>query len=144
MGSRCRFSRTRHQLGLFSHHSRHDGIPVAARSDERWDQFIPALRGDSLGCKAIYWHFPHDSNRGIQSPDWAIHEGDHKLLEYYENNTVQLFDLKDDIGEQNDIAAEMPARAEQLRRKLREWREQIAATIMEQNPDGVRTPVPGC
>lgn len=94
--------------------------------------------------QSIYWHFPHDSNRGIQSPDWAIHEGEHKLLEYYENNTVQLFDLKDDIGEQNDIAAEMPARAEQLRRKLREWREQIAATIMEQNPDGVRTPVPGC
>jgi len=43
--------------------------------------------------EAIYWHFPHYSNHGMQSPGGAIRAGDYKLLEYYENNTVQLFNL---------------------------------------------------
>ena len=45
---------------------------------------------------AIYWHFPHYSNHGVQLPAGAVRSGSYKLLEYFENNTVQLFNLDKD------------------------------------------------
>ena len=65
---------------------------------------VPLLKGkNKINREAIFWHFPHYSNHGMQSPGGAVRCGDYKLLEYYENNTVQLFNLKDDINEQNDL-----------------------------------------
>ena len=89
--------------------------------------FAPALRGESFQRGAIYWHFPHYSNRGIQSPGGAVRLGDDKLLEYFENDTVQLFDLKHDLGEQRDLAAARPEKAAALLAMLRSWREEVGA-----------------
>ena len=50
----------------------------------------------------------------MQSPGGAIRFGDYKLLEYFENNTVQLFNLKVDPGEQNDLAQSQPEKADEL------------------------------
>jgi len=52
--------------------------------------------------------YPHYSNHGMQSPGGAVRTGDYKLLEYFENNTVQLFNLKHDIGEQTDLSNTEP------------------------------------
>jgi arylsulfatase A-like enzyme len=96
---------------------------------------VPLLKGKAIEREAIYWHFPHYSNHGMQSPGGAIRKGDWKLLEYFENGTVQLFNLRDDIGEQHNLAASQPDRAEELRRKLHAWRKSVGATMMEPNPD---------
>jgi arylsulfatase A len=84
---------------------------------------------------ALFWHFPHYSNHGRQSPGGAVRQGDYKLLEYFENNTVQLFNLRDDLGEQRDLAAEQPERVRQLTALLHHWRRQVSAAMMEPNPD---------
>jgi len=55
------------------------------------------------------------------------------LLEYFENNTVQLFNLKEDIGEQNDLTRTEPERAAKLRSMLRAWRASVSAQLMEPN-----------
>ena len=61
---------------------------------------VPLLKGEEkLDRDAIYWHFPHYSNHGMQSPGGAVRSDDYKLLEYYEDGTIQLFNLKEDIGE---------------------------------------------
>ncbi len=91
--------------------------------------------GNKLDREAIYWHFPHYSNHGMQSPGGAIRSGDFKLLEYLENGSVQLFNLKEDIGEQNDLAASEPEKASELRALLHKWREDIGANMMPPNPD---------
>jgi len=57
------------------------------------------------------------------------------LLEYFENNTVQLFNLKEDIGEQRDLAASQPAKAAELRDMLHAWREKVGARMQQPNPD---------
>jgi hypothetical protein len=94
------------------------------------------LKGeDQLEREAIYWHFPHYSNHGMQSPGGAVRFGDYKLLEYFENNTVQLFDLRQDIGEQNDLSLEMPEKTSELRTMLHTWRERVSAQMMLPNPD---------
>jgi arylsulfatase A-like enzyme len=96
----------------------------------------PLLKGEKhLQREAIYWHFPHYSNHGMQSPGGAVRFGDYKLLEYFENNTVQLFNLRQDIGEQNDLSLEMPEKTSELRMMLHTWREGVSAQMMLPNPD---------
>jgi arylsulfatase A len=91
--------------------------------------FVPALRAEAYDRGPIYWHFPHYSNHGFQSPGGAIRFGRYKLLEYYENGTIQLFDLEDDIGEQNDLAKSKPEIAQKLKQMLHNWRESVDAEM---------------
>jgi arylsulfatase A-like enzyme len=106
------------------------GLP--ARPDQHMDgmSFVPALKGDDFDRKAVYWHFPHYSNHGMQSPGGAIRFGDYKLLEYFENNTIQLFNLKEDPGEQHNLARTQPEKARELLTMLHEWREDVSAAPM--------------
>lgn len=91
--------------------------------------FVASLKGNPIDRGPIYWHFPHYSNHGMQSPGGAIRVGSYKLLEYFENDTVQLFDLASDRGEQNDLAATRPAIAAELRTRLRDWRSDLGARM---------------
>ena len=84
--------------------------------------------------KPLYWHFSHYSNHGAQSPGGAIRLGDYKLIEYYENNTVQLFNLKADPGEQRDLAKSEPEKARQLLAMLHSWRKEVNAKMPVANP----------
>ena len=96
---------------------------------------IPVLRSKvSLNRDAIFWHWPHYSNHGRQSPAGAVREGDYKLIEYFENGTTQLFNLRDDIGEQNDLTATMPEKAKELREMLHQWRNRVNAQMPTPNP----------
>ena len=97
--------------------------------------FVPALKGEAFESKAIYWHFPHYSNHGMQSPGGAIRLGDYKLLEYFENNTVQLFNLKEDPGEQNDLGRSQPEKAGELLNMLRAWRKEVSAQMMSKSDE---------
>jgi arylsulfatase A-like enzyme len=106
------------------------GLPAKPAQHKDGKSFAPALQGKSFERGPIYWHFPHYSNHGMQSPGGAIREGDYKLLEYFENNTVQLFNLKEDIGEQNDLARVRPKKAAKLLAKLREWRKDVDARML--------------
>ena len=113
-------------------------IGVAARPEQHQDgvSFAPLLKGQNrLDREAIYWHFPHYSNHGMQSPGGAIRCGDYKLLEYFENNTVQLFNLREDLGEHNDLATAEPEVAARLKSMLHRWRAKVGAQMMEPNPD---------
>ena len=85
--------------------------------------------------RAIFWHFPHYSNHGMQSPGGAVRFGDYKLLEYFENGTVQLFNLREDIGEMNDLSGQMPEKVKELRDLLSKWRSGIDAKMMTENPE---------
>ena len=105
------------------------GLP--ARPDQHVDgvSFTAALQGGAFERDAIFWHFPHYSNHGMQSPGGAIRDGAYKLLEYFENGTVQLFDLQNDPGEQHDLVAEEPEKAAELRARLHNWRESVSAAM---------------
>lgn len=78
--------------------------------------------------QAIYWHYPHYHGSGSK-PSGAVRAGDYKLIEWYEDNSVELYNLKDDISEKNDLAAEMPEKAAELRRMLHQWLERVGATV---------------
>lgn len=97
--------------------------------------FTRLMRGQEMDRGPIYWHFPQYSNHGMQSPGGAVRDGDYKLLEYFENGTVQLFNLKDDIGEQNDLSNTHVQKAKELTAKLHQWRKDVDAQMMSPNPE---------
>ena len=106
------------------------GLPAMPSQAKDGVSFTAALKGEPFERQAIYWHFPHYSNHGMQSPGGAIRLGDYKLLDYFENHSVQLFNLRKDPGEQNDLAETRPDKTRELRNKLRTWRKEVSARMM--------------
>jgi arylsulfatase A-like enzyme len=97
---------------------------------------VPLLKGgSSLAREALFWHYPHYSNQG-GFPGGAVRIGDWKLIERYEDGRVHLYNLRDDIGERRDLAAEQPERVNNLRSKLHAWYRQVDAKFLEPKPGG--------
>ncbi|MDI6829408.1 MAG: sulfatase, partial [Armatimonadota bacterium] len=79
---------------------------------------VPLLmRKGGLERKAVYWHYPH-YHPGGTSPAGAIRCGDWKLIEYFEDGHVELYNLKDDISETTDLASKLPDKAAELKKML--------------------------
>ena len=59
----------------------------------------------TLARETLHWHLPHYHH---STPASAIRKGDWKLIEFFENNTLELYDLKNDPGEQKNVAEALP------------------------------------
>ncbi|MBA3439322.1 MAG: sulfatase [Pyrinomonadaceae bacterium] len=86
-----------------------------------------------LRREEIFWHYPHYSNQGGK-PGGAVRQGDFKLIEFYEDNHAELYNLKRDTGEANNLTNKMPKKTRELRQKLAAWRNSIDAQMMRLNP----------
>ncbi len=109
------------------------GLPAQPAQHVDGTSLVPAVEGKPFEHGPIYWHFPHYSNHGMQSPGGAVRSGDYKLLEYFENNTVQLFNLENDPGEEDDLARTQPKKAAELLALLHSWRTKVSARMMPLN-----------
>lgn len=92
------------------------------------------VAGEQAGDSALYWHYPHYSEDG-SPPAGAVRDGDLKLIEWYEDGAVELYNLAEDPGEQSDIAELLPEKAAELREKLAAWKKKVGARESEPNPD---------
>lgn len=90
----------------------------------------PAAR---LERDALFFHYPH--YYATTTPVSAVRTREWKLLEYFEDNRVELFNLRDDPGEKHDLAQEMPGKAIALREQLHAWRGSVGAALPTPNPD---------
>lgn len=86
-----------------------------------------------LDRDALFFHYPH--YYATTTPVSAIRTRDWKLLEYFEDNRVELYNLADDPGEQRDLAAQMPDKAAELRQRLHAWRQSVGAALPKPNPN---------
>jgi len=95
---------------------------------------VPLLKNPDVGLKrdTLYWHYPHYYQ--TTSPVSSIRQGDWKLLEYFEDGRVELYNLKTDLREQNDLSQKMPDKAEEMRRHLNAWRKAVNAQLPMPNP----------
>ena len=95
---------------------------------------MPLLRSEKeLNREAIYWHFPHYGNQG-GTPGSSVRAGDYKLIEFFEDGRVELYNLRNDISENNNIADEFPEITSKLKGLLKDWRERVEAKIPKPNP----------
>ncbi len=116
------------------------------------ESIVPLLKGGKeLNRKSIFWHYPLylSGNRGNKvipivgtnqlywrgTPSSAIRKGDWKLIYYFEDQSVKLFNLVQDLGEENDMAQTNPEKAAELLAELKAWQKETKAPVpSELNP----------
>lgn len=93
---------------------------------------MPLLKGTGkLKDRALYWHYPHYHHT---SPAGAIRYGDYKLIEYFEDGRLELYNLKKDLGETTDLAKKEPKKVKELHAMLNAWRTSVGAKMPTKNP----------
>ncbi|MCP4848344.1 MAG: sulfatase [Verrucomicrobiaceae bacterium] len=87
------------------------------------EDLLPLLiGGKSLKRQAIFWHYPNFAFHRDNRLGSAIREGDYKLLEFFDDQSVELYNLREDIGEKMNLAGKRPELAMRLRDQLHAWR----------------------
>lgn len=81
----------------------------------------------------LFWHYPH-YHAGGDGPYSAIRSGRWRLIEFHEDNSLRLFDLENDLGEQHDLSKEQPQRTRDLHQRLQKWRGTVKAQMPTKNP----------
>lgn len=104
---------------------------LAARPQQHRDglDISSVLRGDSAPAhETLFWHYPH-YHGSTWAPGGAMREGDWKLIEFFDEGTAELYDLKADLSEKNNLAASEPERVKAMQAKLAAWRSETGAYI---------------
>ncbi len=112
------------EMSGLEHDQKTDGVSLAALLEN------PRAR---LGREGLFWHFPH--YYPTTTPVGAMRSGHWKLLEYFEDDHVELYDLAKDLAEQTDLAAQHPEVARRLRDRLRSWRKEVDAQMPGPNAE---------
>jgi arylsulfatase A-like enzyme len=112
------------------------GIKERPRQPLDGVSLVPLLHNPAgkLPRDAIYAHFPgylegNGTGKWRTTPVGFIRSGDWKLMEFFEDGRLELYNLKDDLGEKNNLAAKMPQRARDLQARLAAWRQELHAAM---------------
>ena len=114
------------------------GEKEVARKSVDGTNLVALLRQDGeVKRDALFWHYPHYQHYqlGGATPYGAIRAGDFKLIEFFDDMRVELYSLREDIGEQRNLAAQMPGKVNELRTRLHAWRKEVGAQMPSRNPD---------
>ncbi len=84
-----------------------------------------------LARDTLHWHLPHYHH---STPASSIRRGDWKLIEFFEDGVLELYDLAADPSERTNLATREPARARELRAALAAWRTRVGARLPQPNP----------
>ena len=102
---------------------------------------LPLLKQSGpLRREAIYWHYPHYHSSSI-GPCGAVRSGDYKLIEWFDEtlcgpgNELELYNLKEDIGERDNLTQKMPEKTRRLKDMLATWRNKVGAQVLSPNPN---------
>ncbi|QDT56377.1 Arylsulfatase [Caulifigura coniformis] len=97
-----------------------------------------------LGREDLFWHFPGylgaAGNSWRTTPASAIRHGDYKLIEFFEDGRLELYDVVKDAGQEKDLAKEKPDMVKDLHARLVAWRESVNAPIPEKRDDSTKAP----
>jgi arylsulfatase A-like enzyme len=99
------------------------------------ESIVPLLKDPKARLKrdGIYWHYPH-YHPGGATPYGAVRARDWKLVEVYEDMHVELYNLREDLGEMHDLAKKIPGKAQEVRDLLHAWRKAVGAQMPTPNP----------
>ena len=96
--------------------------------DAHGANLLPLLRGETIAARSLFWHYPH-YHPGGATPHGAIRAGDWKLIEFFEDDHAELYNLHHDPLEQHDLAASKRQKTDELKEKLHAWRKQVGAQM---------------
>ena len=93
----------------------------------------PILQGQAVVPRPLFWAYPHYGNQG-GAPGEVVRLGDWKLIHWFEDDKIELFNLAKDVGETNNLAAQEPARVKNMRVLLDDWKKEVGAKDATPNP----------
>ena len=109
-------------------------LPLLPEQHKDGVSLLPLLQGsDHLDREAIFWHYPHYSAQG-GAPACAVRSGDYKLIRFFEDDHLELYNLRTDLGEEHDLAKANPDVAGKLNTILDRWLAQVGAKIPHRDP----------
>jgi arylsulfatase A-like enzyme len=110
------------------------GLPPIPSQHVDGESFRPLLQGNRKWHrqKPLFWHYPHYGNQG-GTPGSSVRSGDFKLIEFFEDGRLELYNLRNDIGEMRNLAEAMPEKTAELKALLYRWRDSIEAKIPRKN-----------
>jgi len=87
-----------------------------------------------LGRDALFWHFPNGievAGRPIvrTPPVGIVRAGNFKLIEWFEDGRLELYNVVEDMGEKNNLVRSLPDKTSELKAKLAAWRKETGATV---------------
>lgn len=102
-------------------------LPLKPTQHADGKSLLPLLKQENNWTRtALYWHFPHYHGSG-NKPSAALRVGDFKLIEWFEDGQIELYNLRNDLGEKDDLSEQMPEKVEGLRKALNEWQKAVGA-----------------
>jgi len=109
------------------------GLPLIPDEHRDGVSLVPLLNGSSqsLSREALFWHYPHYHRT---KPYGAIREGAWKLIEFFEDDSLELYNLQNDPRETKNLADIHPKTAGRLLKRLKNWRSSVGAQMMTPNP----------
>ena len=113
------------------------GVALAAEDTCDGISLQPLLARSTgvLPDRPLFFHYPHYYHAPATTPCGAMRTADHwKVIEYFEDERCELFNLANDPAEQHDLAQQMPERLAELRQQLHAWRGSVQANMPEVNP----------
>jgi arylsulfatase A-like enzyme len=115
------------------------GVPMPAEVKPDGLSLVPVLKGEKLSRDTLFCHFPHDTPASGQKPGASVRRGDMKLIRLFAQNDdgsdqFELYDLKTDLGETKNLAAEKPELVRELAALLDGFLKDTAAVIPRRNP----------
>ncbi|WP_282036816.1 sulfatase [Saccharicrinis aurantiacus] len=93
----------------------------------------PALMNQKMDDRPLYWHYPHYGNQG-GDPASMVRQGNWKLLYFWDDQHIELYNLAEDIGENNDLSKQNTELTEQLKAQLFGWLESVHAKYPKADP----------
>ncbi|TWT59507.1 sulfatase [Rubinisphaera italica] len=105
------------------------GLPSQPHLHADGQSLVPLLNGQGQSEeRTFYWHYPH-YHGSTWCPGASIREGDWKLIEFYQEGTRELYNLKEDPGEQENLVSENPVKTLELQQKLAQWQKTMKAKM---------------
>ena len=114
-----------------------EALGLPGREEQHCDgkSFLPLLKGDKDFARgAIFWHYPHYGNQG-GSPGSVVRDGEWKLIQFYEDDHLELYNIVKDPGEARDLADAEPEIRDRLLARLEAWKKSVEAKIPQPNPE---------
>ncbi len=94
------------------------------------ESLIPLLTGSgSLKRESLFFHYPNYAFHKQNRLAGAIRKGDFKLIQFYDDDSVELYNLKSDLGEKTDLAAAQSEKAKTLKEELGQWLKESGAKM---------------
>uniref|UniRef100_UPI001E6A10E5 N-acetylgalactosamine-6-sulfatase n=1 Tax=Pedobacter yulinensis TaxID=2126353 RepID=UPI001E6A10E5 len=101
------------------------GKPTGGRLDGH--NLMPLLRGGRASGRPLFWHYPSETGKWVNRMSSAVREGNYKLLEFYNNPRLELYDLQNDPSESHNLATDRPAETARLKKLLEDWKKEVNA-----------------